>query len=329
MSEIRRLSSLRLASTGTAPLSRPKIVVINSHGNCPSEVDDIQKLPVDVVTACKLGLPHFRAVFKPETETKELAPHITLSFKEMLKHQPGHRSLSEQALEAITRMSTLGITHSDPEIHRVNTSMRDIELFCPGPAMAEGVYAIYTDDNTILDVSQFFGLKMNNDRVGFQRKASTCTGPISEETVRALEKEYNELNDQKPTLFNKQPHERQTLALAIEHYNSIVDMVHGLSTVSRIFPERTLLSTVLNTGIASGIINPDTDCVVVFACRRVKTKSPMPKSKSNKIVMKIKKRKTRHLKLKKHKQNRTKQLKSAPDLLIANTRSSHQAMAGV
>lgn len=324
MSEFKRISSLLLASTATVPPSRPKIVVINSHGNCPSEVDDIQKLPVDVVTACKLGLPHRRAVFKPETETKELAPHITLSFKEMLKHPPGHRSLSEQALEAITLMSTLGITRSHPEIHGVNTSMRDIELFCPGPAMAEGVYAIYTDDNTILDVSHFFGLKMNNARVGFQRTASTCTGPISEETVRALEKKYNELNDQKSTLFNKQPHEKQTLALAIEHYNSIFDMVHGFSTVSRILPERTLLSTVLNNGIASGIINPDTDCVVVFACRRVKTKRPM--HKSNKIG--IKKPKT-HLKFKKHKQNRTKQLKSAPGLLTANTRSSHQAMAGV
>ena len=351
MSDPEKLSSLLVSSTATAPCSRPKIFVINSHGKCPSHLEPIQKLPVDVVTACKLGSSHFRALFKPGTD--ELSPHLTLSFKEMLKKQPSRASLSEQALESIKEMSALGITDSHPELHRVDTSMRDIELFCPGAAMAEGVYAIYSDD-TMLDVSTHFGLETvkHSDRIGFACSTSKFPKQLPDKMVKALNDVRDKLNKQKSEISSKPAHVKQTLQLEIEHYNSTVDMVNSMSTTSRVQPGNKLLSNILDIGMQTGIINPETDCVVVFACRKIKDRpilvplppfpspspspSPVgrPRLNSKSVVStcrKIKKhKKTRRLKLKnKYQTKRIKQLKSAPDRPTANTRISHQAMAGV
>jgi len=265
----KKISSLILPSATPSLSDRPKILVINSHGSCPTDADMIQELPVDVVTTSKLGCPHHRALFKPGTD--ELTPHLTLSFKEMLKSHRGHAQLSEQAIKTIEEMSARHITESHPELHPVDSSLEDIELFCHGAAMAEGVYAIYSDD-TMVDVSSHFGLTTikHDERVGFVNPNSKFPTPVPERIIKALRNVHDTLQALKSTMFSKSEPEKRRLNLEIEHYNSTIDMVSSITQTSRLQPSNYLLSNLLNTGIRNGIINPKTDCVVVFACRKIK-----------------------------------------------------------
>ena len=278
----------------TDPLPNvPKIFVINSHGTCPMNVPKISSLPVKVITCAKLGCAHHRAVLLPVTE--ELAPHTTVSFKNAFENKyhtnPGS-ALPVLAIDAINQMADDKITESHPVLHEIHEELEDMELFCNGSTMAEGVHVMYHDPSTrnfvMADASSHFGLTTvrDADRVFFvSSKPPKFPNPLHPTMRRALKAKRNQLESRKVLAYTQPIDVKHRLNLDIDAYNASFRMAKNISAVSRLQPNYQLLSSLLNIGIANGTINTD-DCVVIFACRKFKPthRKPTPGVKKKRQI---------------------------------------------
>ncbi len=287
------------APSNATPLpNTPKIFVFNSHGTCPIDVPKISSLPVRVITSAKLGCAHHRAVLNPVT--KEIAQHIALSFKDECDNQyrknltgSTSTSLPTLAMNAITQMDAANITKSSPELHETGEELEDMELFCNGLTMAEGVYVMHLDDTgnfVMADASSRFGLttRKDSDRLFFTSPNPKFPNPLPTKTVKALHRKRKHLESRKTSAFGEPFETKDRLNTEINAYNASVLMAKNLLAEPRLQPKYQLLSSLLDIGIGNGTINPDIDCVVIFACRKLKQRhKPTPGGNKNTSNMNI------------------------------------------
>jgi hypothetical protein len=270
----------------------PKIFVFNSHGTCPTNVHKINPLPVRVITSAKLGCAHHRAVLHPIT--KEVAQHIAVSFKDECDKQyrktltgGTSTSLPALAMNAITQMDADNITKSSPALHERGDELEDMELFCNGLTMAEGVYVMHLDHTgtfVMADASSHFGLttRKDSDRFFFASPRPKFPDPLPPEMVKSLHRKRKHLELRKTSVFGEPFDIKDRLNTDIHAYNASVYMTKNISAESRLQPKYQLLSNLLDIGIRNGTINPDIDCVVIFACRKLKQRhKPTPGGKKN------------------------------------------------
>lgn len=293
------------APANATPLpNTPKIFVFNSHGTCPIDVPKIRSLPVRVITSAKLGCAHHRAVLNPVT--KEIAQHIAVSFKYECDNQyrkiltdGTSTSLPTLAMNAITQMDADNITKSSPELHETDEELEDMELFCNGLTMAEGVYVMYLDDTgtfVMADASSRFGLttRKDSDRFFFATPNPKFPDHLPLDMVKALHRKRTHLELRKTSASGEPFETKDRLNTEINAYNASVYMAKNISAESRLQPKYQLLSSLLDIGIGNGTINPDTDCVVIFACRKLKQRhKPTPGGKKNTSNTNIRYRKTK------------------------------------
>ena len=277
-------------------------------------VPKISSLPVRVITCAKFGYPHHRAVLLPVTE--ELAPHIAVSFKSAFEHEyhtnPGS-ALPSLAIDAIKQMAADKITESDPELHGIGAELDDMELFCTGSTMAEGVHVMYHDPSTsnfvMADASSHFGLRTvrDSDRVFLVSSKPKFPNPLPDKMIRALQAKRDDLESRKLSAPS-QPDIRHGLNVEIDAYNASLRMAKNITAVSRLQPNYQLLSSLLDIGIRNGTINPATDCVVLFACRKSKpTRKQHPGGKKRRIRIYRKTiRRSNKIKLRNNKSKKTK-----------------------
>jgi len=265
----------------------PRLFVFNSHGLCPSKdgtahtIPKIRKIPVNIITTATLGCPHLRTLL---SQSGELAPHICISFRDTLqklqevlnKQGTVSVSVSELALATVTEMASQNITQSKPELHITGSSVEEMELFCNGPTMAEGVHCIYPKGDgsglySMIDASSYFGLTVvgENERQFYPSSNPKFPVLLPSSTVHEINSLGQKVKHLKSSAFDLSPRSKHTLNLGINAYNASLNLVQNSSSTSRVQPSYSLLSTLLNTGIGNGTIRPD-DCIVIFACRKIK-----------------------------------------------------------
>ena len=259
----------------------PRLFVFNSHGLCPSKdgtahkIPIISNIPVNIITTATLGCPHLRTLLSQSTG--ELAPHICISFRDTLQELPNKQgTVSELALATVTEMANQNITQSNPELHRTGSSVEEMELFCNGPTMAEGVHCIYPKDDgleySMIDASSYFGLTVvgENERHFYPSSNPKFPVPLPSSTVHEINSLGQKVKQLKTTkAFDMSPRSKHTLNLGINAYNASLNLVRNSSSTSRVQPSYSLLSTLLDTGFRNGTIRQD-DCIVIFACRKIK-----------------------------------------------------------
>jgi len=264
----------------------PRLFVFNSHGLCPSKdgtthkIPIISNIPVNIITTATLGCPHLRTLLSPSTN--ELAPHICISFRDTLQELLNKQgtvsvSVSELALATVNEMAKKNITRSNPELHRTGSSVEEMELFCNGPTMAEGVHCIYPKEDgsgsySMIDASSYFGLTVvgENERQFYPSSNPKFPVTLPSSTVHEINSLGQKVKQLKTTkAFDMSPRSKHTLNLGINAYNASLNLVRNSSSTSRVQPSYSLLSTLLDTGFRNGTIRPD-DCIVIFACRKIK-----------------------------------------------------------
>ncbi len=278
----------------------PRLFVFNSHGLCPSKdgtahtIHKIHKIPVNIITTATLGCPHLRTLLSQSTG--ELAPHICISFRDTLQELLNKQgTVSELALATVTEMAKQNITQSTPELHETGSSVEDMELFCNGPTMAEGVHCIYPKEDgsgsySMIDASSYFGLTVvgENERQFYPSSNPKFPVTLPSSTVHEINSLGQKVNHLKTSAFDMSPRSKHTLNLGINAYNASLNLVRNSSSTSRVQPSYSLLSTLLDTGFSNGTIRPD-DCIVIFACRKIKkrpggSRKRMPIKKTGRCI---------------------------------------------
>jgi hypothetical protein len=70
----------------------------------------------------------------------------------------------EEVFQAVLELSIGHYTLSNPVQYAIGSEMEDIELFCSGYSMYDGIYAIDLDTGTIKPANMSFGLRASDDR---------------------------------------------------------------------------------------------------------------------------------------------------------------------
>lgn len=237
--------------------------------------------PVDVITTAKFGLP-FCADLRCDAPYVELVRNLSESvgsgsmrpdmskngFRQMIKQtmidirdHPRHADARKQAENKI-------------RCHKLGSPITDLFLFDPSQAVPiiESVTMVDMQTGAIKDVHREFGLakkrKVSADGVGNAAQSADDAAILQDAKSRA-EHELQIL---------KQTHGADSyyVDMKTEHIKTIDDTIACMhpkskfeysAKMKKVYKGRIKLSDLLQIGISTGLIDPENDFVVVYACR--------------------------------------------------------------
>ena len=174
--------------------------------------------------------------------------------------------------------------------HRVGRKITDIMLFCEGAPTVEGIVQFDTQTGDVEHVSEQFGL-VNKELVQEYKRMNTYTEEKLKEIAELKAKDEQELADMmaNPVDFQNKSFLMYSKAQNIKKYEVMMRNMDQFSTFETSeHSERVRLSQLIDIGISKGIIDPETDFVVVLSCRSPEHDLPLgalsPRSDSDSAV---------------------------------------------
>jgi len=306
----------------------PKIFIIHSHGLLPVLESDIEDPSLPVFKTPVMGFPpgstgeavssdRFRknrpVILKSRVDTFTSAkygdqfwitltddpPQVTLInelSREFHSGFPTSKDAFRQIIQSTLceiRKLTVSKEKQDScrfRCHRVGRKISDIMLFCEGAPTVEGIIQFDTQTGDVEYVSEQFGL-MNKVSVEEYKMPTTYTEEEMEQIAEAKAKSEQELADMiaNPVDFKGKSFQMYSKAENIKKMDIMMRNMSRFSTfVSSEHGERVRLSQLIDVGISKGIIDPETDFVVVLSCRSPEHDLPLgalsPRSDSDSAV---------------------------------------------
>ena len=269
-----------------AESSPSRVFVIYTHGCLPLIDDDkpvmVDSL-VDTFTTAKIGFPLITEMAFDPPEV-----HFIHNLFGLLAHErtgvltkPQLKGMIRRALCKLRGVSIVRDTCKF-RCHRKGKKIAEMVLFAHGEPIAEGIFRLDPQTGVIKDVSGHFGLiekstkslkefpsEKKYDIPFIEKRKSMAEGELSR-----LQTGISKIPKQNHAEFRKVSHLIEAKWQLIQALDTIL---RGKNRESRFeFPSHIkrkhpgdfiTLSGLMQNAIASKVVNPETDVVVVFACR--------------------------------------------------------------
>ena len=247
------------------------------------------KSPVDIFTTAKFG-DSFCADVRCDAPNVDLVRNLSQSVRsgsmrpDMSKND--YRQMIKQTMVDIREYPRHADvrTHAENKIryHRLGRPITDLFLFDPSQAMpiVESVTMVDMQTGTIKDVHGEFGLakkrkdsmakrrKVSDHDVGHAAPQSADNAPIIRDAKSRAEEELAMLK-----MHGADPY---FIDMKTEHIKTMDDTLACIrkgskfeysAKMKKVYKDRIKLSDLLRIGISTGLIDPENDFVVVYACR--------------------------------------------------------------
>lgn len=241
------------------------------------------KSPVDIFTAAKFG-DSFCADVRCDAPNVDLVRNLSQSVRsgsmrpDMSKND--YRQMIKQTMVDIREHPRHADVRTQAEnkirCHRLGRPITDLFLFDPSQAVpiVESVTMVDMQTGTIKDVHGEFGLakkrKVSADGMGMGHAApqSDDNAPIIRDAKSRAEEELAMLK-----MHGADPY---FIDMKTEHIKTMDDTLACMrkgskfeysAKMKKVYKDRIKLSDLLRNGISTGLIDPENDFVVVYACR--------------------------------------------------------------
>lgn len=274
----------------------PRIFIISSHGSMPMQDDKsafslpvmgMAKLkkpvsfiaPVDTFTTASFGCSFFSDLRCDEPFVdfvNEFNQHqIAMKMQPTQPTKTQLRKLIKDTLvhaRSLPQHADVGM-HAENKIrcHKKDTPITDLFLFGTNPAVpvAESVTMFDIETGEIKDVHREFGLVK-------KKKVDTRTMPPQHPDALALLQAAKMSAESELAELKAQSVDPYFVDMKIGRIQSIDDTIACMhkgskfeysAKMKKLYKDRIKLSDLLHYGISNGVIDPDNDFVVVYACR--------------------------------------------------------------
>jgi hypothetical protein len=252
---------------------------LDTETNAPAEM----KVKVDTFTTARFGCPLTRYMFDPQTGSLFDEAH-TYFIPKILKETSG---LSPQRDKpAIRDIITRSLCHTRNKVglfvqdtcrfmcHERGTQMAEISIMGPGSYMVEVVLSVDLNTGATKDVHENFGLELVLPHVTYPPTATDATMQFRTQIERA-ERDLAYLRANRQEYFRKYEFlkgAKESLKGAVKSSNYMYAPAYEDKYIPITYPnghtyKMIKLSDVIQIAIDNGTINPETDFVIVQACR--------------------------------------------------------------
>ena len=274
----------------------PKVFILSSHGSMPMQdtktattafslpvmgMANIKKVtsfeaPVDTFTTARFGCTFFSDLRcdEPFVDFVREINRQRVAMKTQPTKQQLRKLIKDTLLHARDLQHADVVMHAENKIrcHKKNRPITDLFLFGTNPAMpvSENVIMFDLETGKIQDVHTQFGLKKKKkvDSTRTMPPHHPDALPMFQAAKMSAESELEELKAQRadPYFVDMKIGRIQSIddTIACMHKGSKFEYS---AKMKKLYKDRIKLSDLLHQGIVEGVIDPDNDFVVVYACR--------------------------------------------------------------
>ena len=281
-------------SLGTVISLMPRVFIIVSHGSMPV-VDDPTSValpvmgktikskkavsfrtPVDVFTTARFAQPYC-ADFRHEDQYVALTRNLSsLRLPPELPKADFRRIVKRELVEIRDQPKYLvsrSISETRIKCHKPHRPMTELFLFDSELATSihEKLIMVDTETGAIRDVHTDFQLKLVK-----KRNTASCPEARVDDDVGSIFAELRESLARDVDALKASHADKFFIDAKADHCVAVDDTISGTLKGSKFeysakmkkrYGHRIKLSNLLHYGIETGVINPETDIVVVYACR--------------------------------------------------------------